>query len=119
MPMLCRCRLPIPVIRLLLVALAAVGSVCSAAPVSCSGDAIAQAEKLLRFHFGPDDRMEIDDSAKELPPIRNPANKEQRFKVLEVWGHIDKGEYRMRFIYYADADSCTLMGQEILEHASL
>ena len=100
--------------------LCAACSVCSAAPIQCSAAAIAQAKKLLVFHFGPDDRIEIDSSVKELPPIVNPANKKQHFKVLEVWGSIYKGQYRMRFIYYpATGSDCTLMGQEILEYASL
>ena len=38
-----------------------------------------------------------------------------KFDVLEVWGHIYKGDYRMRFIYAQIKDSCTLMGEEILE----
>jgi hypothetical protein len=93
---------------------------CSAAP-ACSAEAIAQAKKLLDFDSDNDDRAEIDHaSVKELPSIRNPANPKQRFKVLEVWGYIYKGQYRMRFIYYnSPSTSCHLMGQEILEHASL
>ena len=87
-------------------------------PHHCSGAAIEQAPKLLAFHFGPDSRIEIDKTAKALAPIRNPANRAQRLDVLEVWGHIYKGQYRMRFIY-AQQQDCVLMGQEILEHASL
>jgi hypothetical protein len=93
---------------------------CNAAP-ACSAEAIVQAKKLLDFDSNNDERVEIDHaSVKELPSIRNPANPKQRFKVLEVWGYIYKGQYRMRFIYYNSASiSCHLMGQEILEHASL
>jgi hypothetical protein len=87
-------------------------------PHRCAADAIQQAQKLLVFHFGADDRIEIDKSARVLAPIRNPANRSQRFDVLEVWGRIYKGQYRMRLIYAQSAD-CTLMGQEILEFASL
>jgi hypothetical protein len=90
-----------------------------AAPLQCSSDAIAQAGKLLAFHFGEDLRVEIDSSATELPSIRNPANSKQKFKVLEVWGYIYKARYRMRFIYYESAGSCILMGQEILEYANV
>jgi hypothetical protein len=36
-----------------------------------------------------------------------------------VWGSIYKGDYRMRLIYYVSGNDCTLMGQEILEYASL
>ncbi len=56
---------------------------------------------------------------KVLAPIRNPANKKQSFDVLEVWGTIYKGQYRMHLIYAQLGGSCVLMGQEILEHASL
>jgi len=84
----------------------------------CTAAAVEQAQKLLVFHFGADDRIDVDKSAKTLSPIRNPANRGQRFDVLEVWGRIYKGEYRMRFLY-AQAPDCTLMGQEILEFASL
>ncbi len=87
-------------------------------PHRCAADAVQQAQKLLVFHFGPDDRIAIDKTARTLAPIRNPANRAQRFDVLEVWGRIYKGEYRMRFLY-AQASDCVLMGQEILEFASL
>jgi hypothetical protein len=87
-------------------------------PHRCAAAAVQQAQKLLVFHFGPDDRMVIDKTAKTLAPIRNPANRAQRFDVLEVWGRIYKGEYRMRFLY-AQTSDCVLMGQEILEFASL
>jgi hypothetical protein len=89
-------------------------------PASCASDAISRAKPLLAFHFGEDDRIDIDQSAKELPEIRNPANAKQRFKVYEVWGYLYKGRYRMHFIYFHSAQSgCVLMGQEILEYASL
>jgi len=87
-------------------------------PHHCSGAAIEQAPKILAFHFGPDSRIEIDKTAKALAPIRNPANRAQRLDVLEVWGHIYKGQYRMRFIYTQSAKDCVLVGQEILEYAS-
>jgi len=51
----------------------------------CSSAATEQAKKLLAFHFGPDNRIEIDKSVKELAPIHNPANKKQLLDVLEVW----------------------------------
>ena len=87
-------------------------------PHHCSGAAIEQAPKLLAFHFGPDSRIEIDKTAKALLPIRNPANRAQRLDVLEVWGHIYKGQYRMRFIYARSPNDCVLVGQEVLEYAS-
>ena len=87
-------------------------------PHRCTAAAVQQAQKLLVFHFGPDDRIAIDKTARTLAPIRNPANRAQRFDVLEVWGRIYKGEYRMRFLY-AQTSDCVLIGQEILEFASL
>lgn len=88
---------------------------------ACTADAIAQAGKLLAFHFGDDsDRLHVDDTAKPLPSIVNPANPKQRFDVLEVWGYIYKGQYRMRFEYFRMKDGdCVLMGQEILEYAKV
>mgnify|MGYP000880100972 CR=1 FL=1 len=91
----------------------------AAPPHRCAGAAIEQAAKLLAFHYGPDDRIEVDRSAKELTPLRNPANRKQLFDVLQVWGHIYKGQYRMRFIYARLPGECLLIGQEILEHADL
>ena len=89
------------------------------APHRCSAAALEQAGKLLTFHFGPDKRIEIAKSAKQLPALRNPANRRQLFDVLEVWGTIYKSQYRMRFIYARIPGDCVLMGQEILEYASL
>ena len=86
----------------------------------CAAEAIAQANKLLAFHSDNDNRAEIDGRAKPLPSIVNPANPKQRFDVLEVWGYIYKGKYRMRLEYFRLSDGeCVLMGQEILEHANL
>ena len=85
----------------------------------CAAEAVEQAQKLLTFHFGQDGRIEIDKSARVVAPIANPANRAQRFDVLEVWGHIYKGEYRMHFIYAQIPGECILMGQEVLEFASL
>jgi len=91
-----------------------------AAPVHpCAAAASKQAQRLLTFHLGPDDRIEIDQAVKVLAPMRNPANRKQSFDVLEVWGNVYKGQYRMHFIYAQMKGDCVLMGQEILEHASL
>lgn len=96
------------------------GSLAYAAPPHrCAAAATAQAAKLLAFHFGPDERIEVDRSVKELTSLRNPANRKQQFDVLQVWGHIYKGQYRMRFIYARLPGDCLLMGQEILEYADL
>lgn len=105
---------------LVLAALCATTGLASAAsPPQCSSEAVARAKKLLTFHFGEDERIQVGSDVKELPPLRNPANKKQQFKVLEVWGSIYKGNYRMRLIYFVSGNDCTLMGQEILEYASL
>ncbi len=101
-------------------ALILLGSLVHAAPPHrCAGNAIDQAAKLLVFHYGPDDRIEVDRSVKELTPLRNPANRKQLLDVLQVWGHIYKGQYRMRVIYARLPGECLLMGQEILEYADL
>jgi hypothetical protein len=97
---------------------AATSSFCIAADIPCSPRALDRAKELLTFHFGPDERMTIDKTVKQLPSMRNPEDPAQSFKVLEVWGHIYKGRYRMRFIYFnSAATSCLLMGEEILEFA--
>lgn len=85
----------------------------------CAAAATKQAQRLLGFHAGPDDRIEIDKTVKVLGPMRNPHNKSQTFDVLEVWGYIYKGQYRMHFIYAQVPGDCLLMGQEIIEFASL
>lgn len=110
--------MPSPLRASLLALLLTATSPALAAP-QCADDAIAQAHKLLTFHFGEGDRISIDDEAKEMPPLRNPANKRQQLDVLEVWGFIYKAQYRMRFIYFRTPDTCALIGQEILEYATL
>jgi hypothetical protein len=95
-------------------------SFCNAADIPCAASAVDRAKQLLTFHAGPDDRMTIDKTVKQLPPMRNPEDRTQKFDVLEIWGNIYKGRYRMRFIYYnSSATSCLLMGEEILEYARL
>jgi hypothetical protein len=85
----------------------------------CAPAAREQAQKLLAFHAGADERIEIDKAVRTLLPIRNPANRLQRFDVLEVWGRIYKGQYRLRLIYARIPNECVLMGQEVVEYASL
>lgn len=80
----------------------------------CSKEALIQAKKLLDYHFGLDDRTEINEHVAVLKPIKNPAGK-GKFDVLEIYGHIYKGTYRMRFIYAQTDNQCLLIGQEILE----
>jgi hypothetical protein len=90
-----------------------------AQPSTCAEHAVSQARKLLSFHADGDDRIAVDDKVKELPPLRNPADAQQRFQVLEVWGHVYKARYRLRLIYATIGGSCTLMGQEVLEYTKL
>jgi hypothetical protein len=85
----------------------------------CAGAAQEQARRLLAFHVGSGDHIDIDPSVKRLNSIRNPADSTQRFDVLEVWAYVYKGQYRMRFIYAQLPGECLLMGQEILEYAPL
>lgn len=101
------------------IALVTAGAARPAPEHRCAEAALEQARKLLLFHFGPDDRIEIAKSVKELAPIHNPADPDQMFDVLEVWGFIYKGQYRMRLIYARIPGQCVLMGQEILEYAKL
>lgn len=91
-----------------------------AAKPRCASDALAQAPKLLAFHLGQqDDRAQIVPAAKALPAIVNPANRKQKFDVVEVWANVYKGRYRMRFEFFPMSDGkCLLMGQEILEYGS-
>lgn len=96
-----------------------VGTSQAAATHACASAALKQADALLRLHADNDARMEIEQTVKVLPSLKNPVNSKQRFDVLEVWGFIYKGQYRMRFIYAQMPGDCMLMGQEVLEHASL
>jgi len=87
---------------------------------ACSSEAVAQARKLMAFHVGMDEPdMRVDGAAKPLTSIVNPKDRKQRFDVLEVRGYWYKAEYRMRLEYYRIGDECILVGQEILELASL
>lgn len=106
--------------KIIAISLALLSGCLHAEPVhECAERGIYQAKSLLEFHFGPDDRIEIDDNVIVLPPIKNPSNKKQKFDVLEYWGRIYKGSYRIRLIYAQTGGTCILMGQEILENASL
>ncbi len=84
----------------------------------CASDATKRAAALLRLHFDDTDnpRISISDEVKQLPAVRALRGK-GRFDVLEVWGHIYKADYRMRFLYAQIKGSCALVGQEILEAA--
>lgn len=94
-------------------------SLAQAAQQPCAQDAVKQAAQLLNFHVNGDDRAEVDNSVTVLSPIKSPANPKQRFDVLEAWGNVYKGRYRMHLIYAQIPGQCVLMGQEIIEYASL
>lgn len=85
---------------------------------TCEKIALKDAKKLLSFYRDNDDRMTIDEKVTPLHKMKNPQNASQIFDVLETWGYIYKGKYRMRLIYSTELD-CTLMGEEILEYADL
>lgn len=92
----------------------------AASAPACAKEAIVQAKRLLLFHTDGDDRAVVESTATQLPSIRrNPANKNQRFLVLQVEGSVYKADYAMRLIYYPMRRECVLMGQEVLAHASL
>ncbi len=84
----------------------------------CAAEAVKQARALLIFHNGADVNVGVDDTAKVLPPLRNPVNPRQLFDVLEVRGYVYRANYQMRLIYARVPGTCALMGQEILERAS-
>ena len=90
----------------------------NAAEHQCASQSLDQAKKLLEFHSGPDDRISIDEKVKVVSPIKNPVGRD-KYDVLQVWGYIYKGKYRMHFIYGYAGGECILMGQEILEYANL
>ena len=83
----------------------------------CAADASQKAAALLKLH--------LDDPGLALPAAVDPAVKalapvkalkgNGRFDVLEVWGHVYKADYRMRFLYAQIKGSCVVVGQEILD----
>src|SRR4051794_1709902 len=75
----------------------------------CDADAIKRGMPLLKLHFDSEEleNAGVDDTVTELPPIKALKGK-GKFDVLEVWGHIYKADYRMRFIYAQIPDSCVL-----------
>lgn len=83
----------------------------------CTGDAVARANKLLRYHVEdktPAPSVDDGTTARVLTPVsalKGPG----KLDVLEVTSHIYKATYRMRFVYARVKGSCLLMGQEILE----
>jgi hypothetical protein len=102
--------------RLAVVLLLLSTAVASAQTHHCAQDATEKAMPLLKLQFDQAEKLEnagIDDQVKVLAPIKA-LKGNGRLDVLEVWGHIYKADYRMRFIY-AQGKGCALIGQEILE----
>lgn len=106
-------------VRLICALLLLVSFNATAATSQCAAAALAQADKLLAFHSDSDDRAVVDTNVKQLLPLTNPTNTSQKLAVFEVMGHVYKGEYRIRLIYYPVGRECVLIGQEILELANL
>ena len=89
----------------------------------CSSDAIARARELIVFYRHPDEtgfsgQWSVDESAAKVRTVAAITGK-RRYDVLQVWGNVYKGRYRMRLIYAIVRGECVLMGEEILEDAIL
>jgi hypothetical protein len=82
----------------------------------CAGDAAAKAEALLRLHneLVKDGPVAVDPAVRLLPPVKA-LKGNGHFDVLELWGHVYKADFRLRFLYAQIKGSCALMGEEILE----
>ena len=88
-------------------------------PSKCVADARTQALKLLLFHVDGDERAAIEpDSARQIGTVASLTGR-RRFDVIEVYGNVYKGHYRMRLIYAHLPGTCVLMGQEIFELSDL
>lgn len=102
----------------ILLTLFSCGANAKVSSMQCKDKALKEASKLLAYYSEEDDRAIIDDKVTPLAQIKNPQNNKQIFDVLETWGYIFKGKYRIRIIYASNLD-CALMGEEILEYADL
>lgn len=92
----------------------------AAIPHPCAADATSRAVKLLALHVEGDERAAVSASSlKTLNPIRNPANRKQKFDALAISGYVYKAEYRMRFLNAQIPGQCALVEQEILEFTGL
>jgi hypothetical protein len=90
---------------------------------TCSSDAIARAKELLVFYRHPDEtgfsgQWSVDETARKVGTVAAITGK-RRYDVLQVWGNVYKGRYRMRLIYAIIGGECVLMGEEIFEDAIL
>ena len=89
----------------------------------CAADAVTQSKRFLTFYLhldeaGAAESWSVDDSASQIGSVQA-IRGTQRYHVLEVWGRVYKGHYRMRFLYALTDGACTLMGEEIMEDAIL
>jgi hypothetical protein len=104
-------------LRLALVLSLVSGGACVAqARHPCAADARVRATALVKLHVGEDAAasIAIDDAVKNLPAVKA-LKGDGRFDVLEIWGHVYKADYRLRFLYARVGGTCVLMGQEIIE----
>ena len=93
----------------------------AAQPHPCAADAAAQARKLLDFYVPPvggvsANRPTVDENIRKVGKVAAITGK-RRYDVLEVWGGVYKGRYRMRFDYLVAGGECVLMGEHIVEDA--
>lgn len=82
-----------------------------------------RAKELLVFYRHPDEtgfsgQWSVEDNVKKVGTVAALSGK-RRYDVLELWGNVYKGRYRMRFIYAIVRGQCVLMGEEIFEDANL
>jgi hypothetical protein len=95
---------------------------CADSAIRCAKDAAQRAPALLAFYRHPDEtgfagRWSIDPAVAKIGTIRA-LQGGGRYDVLQIWGYVYKGRYRMRFIFGVVAHQCVLMGEEILEDAA-
>lgn len=103
--------------RLFLLFIALAGPAQAQTPHACSGDALARARTLVRFHLAdPGMEAQIADgtAARRIADVATLTGK-GKLDVLEVTTDVYKARYRMRFLYAQLPGTCALLGQEILD----
>lgn len=83
----------------------------------CAGQARSQAQRLLAFHHGEDDRIAIDDRIEVLAAHPDPVGEADDLVALQLRGHIYRANYRLRMIFRTMGENCVLIGQEVFEDA--